>query len=642
VLLAASAYVAMALNQSSLGIWDTVYPTRPVAGVADIGTPKRIRSDEWKVMTPWVLNQIHKGSPLRNPDVGGESSPILASVPIDGLLGLSQFKYAGFHFMDVDRGMSWWWAYKSFALWLSVLWLCLLLTRGNLPASMLGATWVYFSSFTQWWFSSALPEIVTAFAVGMIGAIYALFSTRRPLVAVGCALVAYAAANLALNLYPPFILTLGYLGVAILLGYALEKDSPGGLRTDARFRAVALFVTAAVIGTYALSFWSAASDSITAVTNTVYPGKRVAESGGVPVAKLVYGFFEPFRLGEQQFPLPSASSNACEASSFVLLAPLVLLLVPWHRWSGRQSALLTTLAAFCVTAALWMAVDLPSPVERLMQAAGWSAVTPKRTVLALGVASVLLSVILLARISDGRLKIPRQRARAISLIVTPLCLAILGWWLHKLDPTFFSLQVITMGVAAGSLMASGIAFGKPRLMIAGLAIYVVPAINVNPLESGISALSEKPVLLAAVRHSRDPSDKWIVVGDNFFAQGLRAHGLNVFGGSQYLPDRTSLMVLDPRGLHESIWNRYATVRIVSAPSAPAPSFQLTRGDQYTISLNICDSTIRRLGIDLVAYTVAVPKQDLACLHALPSPVGSGVQLFRFNDSLRHSPSKAVP
>jgi hypothetical protein len=119
-----------------------------------------------------------------------------------------------------------------------------------------------------------------------------------------------------------------------------------------------------------------------------------------------------------------------------------------------------------------------------------------------------------------------------------------------------------------------------------------------------------------------------VVGDNFLAQGLRAHGLNVFGGSQYLPDRASLTVLDPSKLHESIWNRYATIRIVSVPTAVEPQFRLTRGDQYTISLNICDPPVRRLGINLVAYTGAVPKQDLACLRALPSPADSGVQLFR--------------
>jgi hypothetical protein len=630
VFLAAFAYVAMALNQSSLGIWETVYPTRPVAGIADIGTPKRIRSDEWKVMTPWVLNQIHKGSPLQNPDIGGESSPVLASVPIDGVLGLPQFKYAGFRFLGMDRGMSWWWAYKSFALWLSVLWLCLLLTRGSLAASMIGATWVYFSSFTQWWFSSALPEIMTAFAVGVIGAIYALFSAKRPLVVGGCALVVYAAANLALNLYPPFILTLGYLGGAILIGYALEKNAISGFRSEVQFRAIALVVTAGTIGVYGWAFWSAASDSIAAVINTVYPGKRIAESGGVPVAKLLYGFFEPFRVGEQQFPLPSANGNACEASSFVLLAPLALLLVPWRRWTSRQNALLTTLAAFCVTAALWVTTELPSPVERLMQAAGWSAVTPKRTILALGVASVLLCVILFARIHNGSLQLPSRRARPVLVMVTVACLGLLAWWLRQLDPIFFSLQVITMGVMAGALMASGIVYGKARLMIAGLAIYVVPAMSVNPLERGIAALSEKPILLAAVRHSQAPDDKWLVVGDNFLAQGLRAHGLNVFGGSQYLPDRASLTVLDPSKLHQSIWNRYATIRIVSVPTAVEPQFRLTRGDQYAISLNICNPIVRQLGITLVAYTVAVPELDLACLHPLSSPPDSGVQLFRFN------------
>src|SRR5690606_33841424 len=134
---------------------------------------------------------------------GGATAPLLASVPVAHPVALPNLKYAGFGFLDIERGYAWFWSYKSFGLAFSFLWLLLILTRGNLPASLIGTAWVYFSSYTQWWFSSALPEIMTAFALGTTGALYGLYSKSRLMIGIGTVLIVYAATSLALNLYPP-------------------------------------------------------------------------------------------------------------------------------------------------------------------------------------------------------------------------------------------------------------------------------------------------------------------------------------------------------------------------------------------------------------------------------------------------------
>src|SRR5690606_4251866 len=159
----------------------------------DLGSPRHIRSDEWKVHTPWVLNQVLAGSPSVNNNLGGATAPLVASAPVADAVGWPNFKYFGFRFLDIERGYSWFWSYKSFGLAFSFLWLLLILTRGNLPASLAGTVWIYFSSYTQWWFSSALPEIMTAFALGTTGALYGLYSKMRLMMGVGAALMVYAA-----------------------------------------------------------------------------------------------------------------------------------------------------------------------------------------------------------------------------------------------------------------------------------------------------------------------------------------------------------------------------------------------------------------------------------------------------------------
>lgn len=628
--LLAAAYVGARLNQSSIGIWGTTYPAAPAEALGELGTPKRIRSDEWKVLTPWVFNQVLRGYPERNPNVGGAEAPLLASVPIDGALGAPQLKFAGFRLFGLDRGLSWWWAYKSFGLLLSVFWLCLLLTRGNFAASVLGAAWIYASSFTQWWFSSDLPEILIAFALGTVGAMYALFSARRRLVVLGCALIVYAAANLLQNLYPPFIVTLGYLAVAILAGHAWRIGAFASLRHGLAFRAGALGVAALLIIGYATLFAHAAAASIDVMRHTVYPGQRIAGSGGVSPAKLLYGMFETFRIHERQVPLPALSSNACEASTFVLLFPLVVLAFPWIASRRRDAALPLAIMAFCLLALVWSGVHLVAAIELPLQALGWSLVTPKRAVFALGVGSILACVVAFAAAKESRDEVPGpQRAmRVLGLVALAAGVVFFGLALRKADPEFFTVHVLVFGIAACLFTGAGLLFGRTALLATGVAVFALPTLSVNPLARGIAPLAGKPILLAAERQGNAPGDTWSVIGDNFLAQGLKARGLNVFGGSAYLPDPGTMQVLDPDGRYAHVWNRYATIRLVSKPGIASPVFRQTRGDQYTIGLDVCGGRLRALGVNRLAYTGRTPAADLRCLEPLAAPVGSGVTLYR--------------
>gem|GEM_PF-1918356 len=624
ILAAAILYICLNLNQSSIGIWERVFPDRPVEQAVDLGTPKLIRSDEWTVQTPWALNQVAAGFPRHNPNIGGEAAPILAAMPLDGLLGLPQAKFWGFHLLAPDRGFSWWWAYKTFGMLGAFLWMLLLLTRGNLAASWLGSVWIYASSFTQWWFSSSLPEIAIAFAISVVGAIYTLYSSRPRLVVTGCVLVAYGATNLLLHLYPPAIVSLGYLGVALLAGYSVQRSGSIRISDLAMLRAGATAITVSLLAVYALHYYSAAEASICGIMSTVYPGRRVSTGGQFPIEKLASGLFEGFRLGESRVPLKP--TNASEASGFLLLAPLVLLLVPLRRLVSRSNALLLAVIAFLALCFCWIAVRLPGPLESLLQTMGWQYVTSKRAVFAFGIGSITACVLMLdwAMCSTADAVAPGRRVAAVCAVA--ISTLALGWWLSRLDAAFFTRGTIAAGVICSTSIAAGIALGRPALAAIGLAIYMMATMAVNPLMSGLSSMTGKPVLVAARSHSTTHS-KWLVVGEPFFSQGLKALGLNAFGGYLYQPDMAAVAVLDPSHRYEHSWNRYARVRVTSVPQTPEPVFKTTWGDQYTIEISVCGPHVRKLGITHVAYTSPVPDSDLACLEELTSPEDSGVRLF---------------
>lgn len=625
MLTGAGLYVGLKLHQSSIGVWEEMYPAKPVEQMIDLGSPKRIRSDEWNTQAPWVLGQVAKGKVDHNISIGGESAPLLAAVPVVHPSAIAQVKLYGFHLFNEEAGFSWWWAYKTFGLALAFFWLFLLLTNGNVGASALGSLWIYGSSYTQWWLSSHLAELLIAFAVASIGCIYLFFARRKVMVAIGAAMVAYAVLNLLLHMYPPFILPLAYLGVAILAGLLAEPGRIGVVKERLSWRLLCLGVAVVVVGVVGGAYLWDAMPSIEAMASTVYPGRRVATSGDVPLARLLYGYFEAFRIGEGRVPLPP--TNASEASSFVLLVPLILLAVPLTEFGRRSQALLVALTLYCFIVALWISVPLPSVAEGMLQAAGWSWSQPKRAVLGLGIGSIIGSVVLFSRVHGGTVVVRPLAVRWVITVVAMLLLLLFGWTLHIMDPLFFRPQTVLLASAVITTIVAGIVLGRTWIFATGVALTVLPALLVNPLVSGLSAIKDKPVLLAAKRQGSAPGDRWAVAGDFVFSQGLKAHGLDVITGSQLVPNRQIARILDPDEQFVEVWNRYAHVVLRSDPGRDAPVYELTVSDQYVIGLNVCGPLLPKLGVNRIAYTTKVPPSDLQCLVALDAPADSGVRLF---------------
>lgn len=624
--LAAVAYVSLGLHQSSLGVWEQMYPSQPVEQAVELGEPKRIRSDEWNTQTPWVLNQVQRGWPERNSTVGGQEAPLLAAVPVAHPIAIGQPKFLGFALFDLDTGFSWWWAYKTFGLVAAFFWMLLVLTRGHTFASAAGAAMVYSSSFTQWWFSSNLAEILIAFAMAIVGGSYLLLAQRIRGMLAGALLSFFAIAGLVLHLYPPFIVPLAYLGIAIMVGLLIEPGRVAAVRVRWRFRATASMGLVLATALFLLCYSTSVNDTIGTMMATVYPGNRVASSGDMALDRLMYGWFEGFRFGEQR--IPAGSGNASEASSYVVFAPALVLLFPLSMLARPRNALLLSVLAYTLLTGLWICVQLPQPVERAYQLAGWSWTPPARAVIGFGLASVVATFVGFSRASDDPSQLRRPVARRMLPLACVLGFFCFGLTLREQDPAFFSWPVLLAGALLAGLFASALAFQSRVALGMAVVLVAIPGLNVNPLSTGLSALSEKPVLSAAHRQGGGPGDRWAVVGDFVLSQGLKARGLDVVTGSHMVPNRAITAVLDPEARWVHVWNRYAHVIYASDPTRQTPEFVLNQSDLYTVTLAVCSRPLQRLGVTHVAYTVPVPAADLRCLEPLPSPPESGVRLFR--------------
>ncbi len=618
-------YVGLDLHQSSIGVWEEFYPAQPVEQLVDLGTARRIRSDEWNTASPWALSQVFAGGPESNESIGGERSPLLMSMPVAHPSSLAQLKFLGFALFDAETGFSWWWAYKAFGLFLSYLWLLLILTRGCVGASLLGASWIYGSSFVQWWFSSNLPELMTAFALTTIGAIYLLLAKRRPWIGVGGFLSAYGIMNLVLHLYPPFIIPLFYVGIAIVVGLLLEPGRLSSIGENWKWRAGVVAAGLLALGSLVGLFMADAWETMQVMLATVYPGQRTINGGTMSLPRTFYGFFEALRFTEHSLPLHTG--NASEASAFILLAPVALLVVPVRSLAQRSQALLTSLLACFLLLLVWIAIPLPEFGNRLLQwiGLGWSQ--PERAVLGLGVASIVLLAVLCARVWSADLPLLPLRMRLAVPIVVAASVLAYGLTLKGLDPTYFTWRIVITGTLLSGLMAAGLAFGRPLVALGGLTVALIPTLAVNPLMSGLSAILEKPALVAAKAVGGAPEDKWIVVGDFVVSQGLKAQGLTVLTGTHGVPNSKMMHVLDPHNQWAQVWNRYGHVVVRSDSSKTSPKFDLIAPDMFAVTLDVCAPELRRLGVTRVAYTTPAPLEDMRCLTPLRGVPESGISFF---------------
>ena len=630
----AAVYVALDLNQSSVHIWETQFGRTPTAQPFELGAPKHVRSDEYNVATPWALSQVKTGMALDAPALGGPRGALLASVPVLHATAIAQPKFWGFLVFDEATGFSWWWAYKTFTPLLAFFWLFAVLCRGGAAIAFIGALWIQASSFTQWWFSSNLPELLTAFAATCIGALYAMHATRRRFVVGGAALIAWGAVNLVLHAYPPFILPLAWLGVAVVAGRMLEPGALARARVDARFRALALagaaLAAAALIGAWVVD----AAPALRALNETLYPGKRVAESGTLAVDRFLAGLFEHWRFDERRLPLPP--TNASEAAGFVVLAPFAALVVRLRASARRAHAQASALLLYCVVVGAWVLAPLPGFLEAPLQALGWAWTPSYRALLGLGVGSIFSCVVVAARMRDASTGDVRRGhvARAVVVALAAVLVWRAGAHLAARDAAFFTPTTIAVGVAAATLTVAGVAFGRAAVLAAGVLLASIGPLSANPLSTGLDALLRKPILAAAVAAS-SPTDRWMVMGNFILAQGMKAHGLDVVGASWMTPDRRTIAAFDPAGRYENVWNRYAHVVFIPTPTNPEPVPKLIQTDLYEVWLDVCGPAPAAMGVTRVAYARFVPTQaELRCLTPLTAPSDAGVRLYRLNAPAR--------
>ena len=372
-------------------------------GIADagpvLGTSRPIRSDEWAVATPYFQIAVASGLGARD-EVSPFKEPLKAFFALPSRDWSMVFKPDLWGFLVLDPAHAFSLHYALLAAGMLVGFAVLLRQLGCTPGfALVASALLFLSQFVQVWWSSDAP--VFAFAPWPVVA----FLWRGPWWARLPAIAYAVAAWLIGELYPPFIVAAGLAFGILVVAFRPDALRPARLLTG---------VLAAGLGVAVA--WIHFADLVAIMSATAYPGRRLADGGGVHLLQILAHLAPNLVTGHYE-PLGLWPSNACEIGVVGSLLPLAGLVFCDHRalaaWVRAHPWAVTVWTLGLLLILAWMTLPIPAHL-----APGLNLSPPARMLWGFGLAWLLGLAVMLS---------------AVPWILTPLRLAIfmaavLGAW----------------------------------------------------------------------------------------------------------------------------------------------------------------------------------------------------------------------
>lgn len=673
VLIAFLVLVGLNLNGSSIAILSTDRP-----GLV-AGTPRPIRSDEWVIQTPVAVSSVAQDFPA-SPWIGLTPTDQAAAAhggPTTDWTEIFKPQDWGYLLLGASHGLavSWWWSYVI------SLWGCFallgLLTRRPLLSSLL-AVGLTFTPYAGWW-SAPAPALFLGYAAMTGACLIAAWTARRRWLVIACSVSAgMFAVALALALYPPWQVSLGWVLAAVCVGHAL--DARVGWRRFFVSVGVSLVVAGGIAGAWFLQNRAA----IQAQADTLYPGHRISAAGDGSLAVLVDAPLNFWMTHSTGATLGLAgrigpAANLSEAASTWLPLPVLAVLVVGilellgRRLLARGStaaevpavreavepasapdigeanhaaqvtaqtdpralagrAPLWTLGLVAAVFALllcWTVLPVPAFIGKITQL---QRVEPVRTPLALGFAAVIL----IAAASRVRGRRPLAWHWAVLVIAVVLTAVMATWSAGRLpwdDNAVSRVLVLFSGLAIGAVFAG---LMRSRAVALGaafaLAAYAVLSwLPINPLQHGIEPIAKDQLvrkLKSVTKGTENPRVAVFASMPNNFpvVAKVRAAGLQSLTGTTFYPNAPLMHALVPA--QQRLWNNYAQFRWVAAAPGTAPSIKQIHGTAMQLTIPVCDPVL--LAKARPGWVVSETRLTAGCLVrvAVSKSRGKPVWIYR--------------
>ncbi len=611
-------FISLKWHNASIGNWnffanDDGDPQRGILA----GTPRPIRSDEWQVYSGFILSQHANNFPVTNEGLGAGATPLVFNLPTHHIASIVKPAFWGYYFLDIERAFAWHWNFKIFPFLIVSFLFLMLFTKNHFLLSLIGSLWLFLSSATQWW--SIYTELFTYGMLSVIAVMYILLGNRPHKIMIASVVLIFSAYSYAMILYPAYQVPFAYFLLAAMVGFLYSKKTilTSTSKSLLSWRMAALAITLLFLGIFLTLFYQETNETISLLTNTVYPGKRSELGGDFSIAKMFADNFSWF-MGEQNFP--PAWGNICELSSFLMISilPIFLLVADWIR-IRKIDPLLLCLMIFQVVMLLWMIIGFPSFLAKL----SFLSVSPSNRVFFIfGFTNVVFTILFLARHQITILKnnLPTQIGSFV--IIAAVMYLINSAVNHQLDIYFSEVKVITATLLFTSLTWLILQFHRHqtyRIIFCSLLLMtVLPNLRVNPLSAGMAPYFENETYKAIADIRRqDPDAGWAVFGNIINSNFVKSTGVNCLNGVQVVPPFDKLHVLDPEMKFDSVYNRFAHIGLTTLiDGKDSLEFSLKQNDMYMIRMDPCSPRLTQLGIKYIVFTYQPQDVEVECMTGI--------------------------
>ncbi len=524
----------------------------------------------------------------------------MSGVPVAHLSAIAKPATWGFHLFDLKRALAWYWWFPLFGCWFALWWMLCLLMPGRPIVGLLISTLFISSPYVvAWSYWPAYAVFLPAFSLCIF-----LLILKHPGRLTNFLLggvLGVSLAGFALLLYPPQQVSLGFLFLMIAAAHLWDRRHALSINL---VLIGSLLVAVTVTSVILWHWWLDARDAVMAMLDTLYPGRRVSDTGGgfsLPV--LLRGFTNLTSLYAVDFG--GGPLNQSEAASFhYLILPLLVAL--WSQAeSARKDHTTQALLLFFAWCLFFVFVGISESVAKLSL---WGRVPSIRVDLCLGLAYSLLCGQLLMRPPHCTTLASQSRmwkAGAVSLVwvaivaiaVSPFPESVQGGWGSW-------AKWVTLGLAflAGVWLISG----KARMFISSsLLLTLLTILPFNPWSIGPSHVQLKDPQTPNGTVQEPPQGRVLVIGNHFQAMALMSAGIAVVNGIHYYPQAALWKRLDPTNAQRDVHNRYQHLSFNLGTSVAASGLDLKTpvSDQVQATLNPAKFDFR----DTTATHVLAPR-----------------------------------
>lgn len=598
VTLISALFVGIGLTGSSLHLGQANSSLIEIDGANIMGHDQPIRSDEWMVQSPFAIAQYNHQPrfPVVNMNVGEDGQNMMVtsmtSVPIAHITALAKPATWGFFVFDLRRALSWNWIFPIVGCFLALAFLLNRISGTHWKHGFLFSALFCCAPYVVAW--SFWPAYTVFFPCVILLCALRVLNTSSvcKLIPLGV-LLGVAIAGFFFILYPPWQVSVGYVFVALTIGIVIRDKLYTQLTTP---RAITYLFAIAIAGVFIAAWWLDASNTVQAMTQTVYPGQRLTVGGTAALPIVLRGFTNIPTL----LQLNSMMSNQSEIASFYYLllplAALVLLRAVQNSLSSLEWSLTTIIGVLLY----YMFVGFPVGLAKYSL---WGSSSPYRADLALGLACLILTHLLLT--PKNQPAEATQTSKVFAVIASAAWVYVVYRCLNKLDSTLTSgmsdnLTVLILFITAAlgyTLIANQF---KPFILLS-LGLSLATTVGFHPVNIAPNEVRLRPTTTGADSLANSLKGKRVVVLESTTpAMFLIASGASVVNGVNYIPQKTLWHRMDPENKQQNLYNRYQHLAFAAAqPSAEAYRLSTPYPDVVMVTVNLATFDFRLSGANVV-------------------------------------------